>query len=615
MSSPSADHGRTVGLGSAVAGLFHPPALSPWFADLPELSPETGRPARWVSIRAEPGRTTFSFAASTGAETAGLELGDALALVWETLASLLVVDLADGFALHGAALRNHDGLLLLPGQSGAGKSRLSLWCRARGFSLGTDELVSLAFEPGGDAAAISAACLPRPVILKGVATAEGLVEAIDGHPALEALSASGLIVKPGAGDGWTGGMARRVLVVFPHFLEGAPLQLSALTPGQTAFRLVGNCINVRNLPKGGLALAGRLGQAVMAVTLTYGDTAQLSGTLDVLARQALAGAPGRADLAALCEAFTAKAGPREGIGPGVTPQPAAGAKRVVPAATLARYPRRLTVGMTTFDDYDGVYFSLQAIRTFHPELAGELEFLVIDNNPGGRCSQALKQLCEAVDGCRYLPRGEWSGTAMRNAVFEEASSDSVLCMDSHVFIVPGALARLVHVLESGAGGRDLLQGPLLLDDLHGLHTHMEPQWRGGMFGIWGSDRRGDDPEAPAFDIPMQGLGLFACRRKAWVGFNEAFRGFGAEEGYIHEKTRQNGGRTLCLPFLRWVHRFNRPFGVPYVNRWEDRIRNYLLGWRELGLGTAEMEAHFDDLLGIEASRRIFAETRRTMDRP
>ena len=271
--------------------------------------------------------------------------------------------------------------------------------------------------------------------------------------------------------------------------------------------------------------------------------------------------------------------------------------------------------MTTFDDYDGVYFSLQAIRTFHPELAGELEFVVIDNNPGGRCSEALKQLGDAIDGCRYVPRGEWSGTAMKNAVFEEASSDSVLCMDSHVFIVPGALAKLVTVLESGAGERDLLQGPLLLDDLQGLHTHLDPQWRGGMFGVWGRDGRGDDPEAPPFDIQMQGMGLFACRRRAWVGFNAAFRGFGAEEGYIHEKTRQGGGRTLCLPFLRWVHRFNRPFGVPYVNRWEDRIRNYLLGWRELGLDTTEMEAHFDGLLGIEVSRRIFAETRRMIDRP
>ena len=108
---------------------------------------------------------------------------------------------------------------------------------------------------------------------------------------------------------------------------------------------------------------------------------------------------------------------------------------------------------------------------------------------------------------------------------------------------------------------------------------------------------GEDPEAPPFDIPMQGMGLFSCRRAVWPGFNPRFRGFGGEEGYIHEKFRQNGGRTLCLPFLRWMHRFRRPMGVPYINSWEDRVRNYMIGFRELGLPTAELEDHYREILG------------------
>ena len=100
---------------------------------------------------------------------------------------------------------------------------------------------------------------------------------------------------------------------------------------------------------------------------------------------------------------------------------------------------------------------------------------------------------------------------------------------------------------------------------------------------------------------MQGLGLFACRRAAWPGFNPDFRGFGGEEGYIHEKFRRAGGRTLCLPFLRWMHRFTRPLGIPYVNRWEDRLRNYLIGFRELGLDTAPVVEHFKAHLGEAAA--------------
>ena len=46
---------------------------------------------------------------------------------------------------------------------------------------------------------------------------------------------------------------------------------------------------------------------------------------------------------------------------------------------------------------------------------------------------------------------------------------------------------------------------------------------------------------------MQGLGLFACRGEAWPGINPRFRGFGGEEGYLHEKVRQNGAASCAIP--------------------------------------------------------------------
>ena len=96
---------------------------------------------------------------------------------------------------------------------------------------------------------------------------------------------------------------------------------------------------------------------------------------------------------------------------------------------------------------------------------------------------------------------------------------------------------------------------------------------------------------------MQGLGLFACRRDAWPGLNPRFRGFGGEEGYLHEKVRQAGGRVLCHPDLRWAHRFTRPSGPPYRPTWEDRVRNYRLGWGEIGWDVTPMEDHFREHIG------------------
>jgi Glycosyltransferase family 25 (LPS biosynthesis protein) len=125
-----------------------------------------------------------------------------------------------------------------------------------------------------------------------------------------------------------------------------------------------------------------------------------------------------------------------------------------------------------------------------------------------------------------------------------------------------------------------------------------------MWGQWGTDQRGADPSAPPFEIPLQGLGVFACRRDAWLGFNPRFRGFGGEEGYIHEKVRQSGAATLCLPFLRWIHRFGRPGGVPYSLRRQDGIRNFLIGFQELGLDPAPAIRHFEELIGVDAAREI-----------
>ena len=428
-------------------------------------------------------------------------------------------------------------------------------------------------------------------------------------------SAYGVMLRLADSKPWTQQPIGRGLIVLPRYTSGASFSLRPLTPGEAALHLMENCLNARNLPRGGLALAALLARYLPAIALDYGDTSQLVGTLDVFTRQMLGGHPSAEDLAALCEAFTSKVLARQKASSIVA---GAGAQRVapdlprpvVPAPTLERFSRRLTVGMATYDDFDGVYFTIQSLRMNHPELDGALEFVIIDNNPGGPCSESLASFSKAVDGCRYLPRGEWEGTAIRNAVFEEASSPFVLCIDSHVLIAPGALNKLIAFFELQPDARDLLQGPLVYDDLRSVATHFEPRWRAGMYGTWADDQRAADPLAPCFDIPMHGLGLFACARAAWPGFNPKFRGFGGEEGYIHIKTRQRGGRTLCLPFLRWAHRFNRPLGPKYVNRWEDRMRNYFIGFTELGLDTVEMEAHFADLLGDETATRILMAIKR-----
>lgn len=255
----------------------------------------------------------------------------------------------------------------------------------------------------------------------------------------------------------------------------------------------------------------------------------------------------------------------------------------------------LTIGMATYNDFDGVYFTLQALRLFHD--LRDTELLVIDNYGCKETRTFVERWAQA----RYvLATGAVGTAAARDLVFREARGESVLCCDCHVLFAPGAIARLKGYYMEHPDTPDLIQGPMLYDDLRSISTHLEPEWREQFWGTWATDPRGEDPEGEPFEIPSQGLGAFSCRKDAWLGFNPRFRGFGGEEGYIHEKFRRAGRRCLCLPGLRWMHRFGRPGGVPYPLTVDDKLRNYLIGHAELGMDPVPVLRHFSDYLAHDA---------------
>jgi len=257
----------------------------------------------------------------------------------------------------------------------------------------------------------------------------------------------------------------------------------------------------------------------------------------------------------------------------------------------------LTIGMATYDDVDGVYFTVQALRMYHHEALRRCELVVVDNNPDSPHGQMVRGLIEnwvaGQDRARYIPQPEPVGTsASRDRVFQEAAGDAVMCTDSHVLFAPGSIDRLLEFYDDNPDCLDLLSGPMYCDNLASVHTHFDDVWRAEMWGIWGHDARGDDPDAEPFEIPAMGLGLFTCRKDAWLGFHPHARGFGGEEFYIHTKFRQAGRKCLCLPFLRWAHRFGRPNGVPYpLTQW-NKVRNYVLEHQELGLPLDRIYRHF-----------------------
>jgi glycosyltransferase involved in cell wall biosynthesis len=323
---------------------------------------------------------------------------------------------------------------------------------------------------------------------------------------------------------------------------------------------------------------------------------------------------------------------------------------------------RLTIGMATYKDPQGVFFTLQALRLYHD--LEDAELLVVDNSKAG-CA-ATAQTCKKQEA-RYVHRPKPQGTAApRDAVFREAKGKVVCCVDSHVLLTTGSLRLLLAHFDNTSNSHDLVQGPLLYDSHQGVATHFDTVWGDGMYGKWARawyhrdvglfacrnidefvnfvavdgrpftipelchlppiPRSADDrlpwagheqalaragcrlPATGPIEIPMQGLGLFAMRRDAWPGFNPRFRGFGGEEGYLHEKVRRRGGRCVCLPGLRWVHRFRAEGEAqPYPNTVDDRLFNYLVGWRELGLDVKPVIGHFVGRLPRKQLERVIKE--------
>jgi hypothetical protein len=543
-------------------------------------------PTRRITIR-ENGEDGFALLVDGNESIVKLTRGDLLTFIIDAVVRNLITDLSSAVALHAGAVGWSDKAVLLAGESGAGKSSLAAWFAANGFGYMTDEVVLLS---GCDAHLLG---FPRAIVLKPGA-AEAIADLSNFQNAMSLTAGAHRLVHPCEWDRSPPNARRCGLVIFPKFRQGSDLRVCRLSAADTLTRLFGCNLNARNLPDGGFRAIAKLARSAPAISLQYGGYIQLDGTLDVIARMLLD------DKRGVTPKFLSML-PREMVDSDRSHQRT---KFPIPAPTPHKERRKLTIGMATYDDYDGVYFSLQAVRMYHPEILDHTNFLVIDNNPDGSCARPLKDLENHIENYRYVPHIVRSGTAVRDAVFAEAGGEFVVCMDCHVFIVPGALARLLDYLDEHSTSLDLLQGPLVFDDLTGLSTHFQPEWREGMYGFWATDERGADPDAPPFDIPMQGLGLFACRRAVWPGFNPHFMGFGGEEGYIHEKFRRRGGRTLCLPFLRWLHRFNRPMGPPYRSRWEDRIRNYVLGFSELGIPTTELKEHFRRHIGAKAADAI-----------
>lgn len=260
---------------------------------------------------------------------------------------------------------------------------------------------------------------------------------------------------------------------------------------------------------------------------------------------------------------------------------------------------RLTIGMASYDDFDGTFFTIQSIYSYlSAELDVSYEFLIIDNNPRGEIAQALKQFAEIMPNTRYVAYDHIQGTAAaKNQVFVHAKGEIILCLDSHILLMPGSITALLEYFSSHPDTENLVQGPILINDHRLYFSCMADKWFNGFYGEWCIEDASESRQSEDREIKMQGMGAFACRKDAWPNFNTRFRGYGGEEGIIHEKFERLGRKTISLSGFVWLHRFSPPSLISYENLWKDRIRNLSIGFDETQMKGRGLIPHYTRLLG------------------
>jgi hypothetical protein len=209
-----------------------------------------------------------------------------------------------------------------------------------------------------------------------------------------------------------------------------------------------------------------------------------------------------------------------------------------------------------------------------------VEFIVLDGNSTSPHGNACKTFVEGAVHGKYIPYTGQPSSFNKYKIADYATGKYVLIIDCHVLIENRGIDNLLNYFHQNPNCKNLVQGPLIYDDLVNVSTHFDPKWSGHMYGVWSTNKEAYDKNEP-FEIPMQGMGLLSFEKSAWQGINPHFKGFGGEEGYIAEKFRRWGGKNICLPSLKWNHRFGRPNGVHYPLILEDRIWNYFIGWLEI----------------------------------
>jgi hypothetical protein len=234
----------------------------------------------------EGGGEKYTLTSSSGTLFTGSLNVQCAAVLFDQVIFHLLDQRKNGIALHSGAVVFQGKTILLPGQSGSGKSTVSAWltsehCSCRCSYL-TDELV---FLPENDSDSLVP--FPRPLCIKAGAAAA--VRAIIPENSEEQILADkqGAVVPHRLLNPDFPFLVPPVsLILFPTYQAGSSLRIEKISAARTSALLMTCNVNARNLADHGFRQLVQLARSIPAYQIVYSSFAEFNELLpDLFAQQ------------------------------------------------------------------------------------------------------------------------------------------------------------------------------------------------------------------------------------------------------------------------------------------------------------------------------------------
>jgi hypothetical protein len=205
--------------------------------------------------------------------------GGSLAALANSLMDTSIYNLADkcssGMLFHAACLSWKGKGVILPAQSGHGKTTLSAWLLSNGFDYLTDELVYMPLN------SLRAMCFGRPLNVKY--GSRDIIDELLGDNRDDTSIIRGpiaMLVPPTLIRTDNQPVEPDVsMIFFPRYRADAEFSLEKLSPAQTGMSMMACLVNARNLPGDGFKATVDLARKVPAYSISYPDFDGVFGTI------------------------------------------------------------------------------------------------------------------------------------------------------------------------------------------------------------------------------------------------------------------------------------------------------------------------------------------------